>query len=81
MSPNPRGGRRSGAGRKRLAPDGLVSHNVTLSAEDWAVIEDLGRFVADDGKDKVNRSAGVRSLIEMTRDMFLIPSSPHTPAD
>ena len=72
MSPNPRGGRRSGAGRKRLAPDGLISHNVTLSAEDWAFIERLGFD---------NRSAGIRSALEIVRMCGVpIPSSPHTPA-
>lgn len=49
--------------RKRTTPDGAVSHNITLSAEDWRVIEDLGRFVTNDGTPKVNRSAGVRALL------------------
>lgn len=70
MSPNPRGGQRKGAGRPRLTPDGLVSHNVTLSAEDWAVVETLGNG---------NRSAGMRSLVEMARDILPTPSAPHTP--
>ena len=73
MSPDTRGGQRTGAGRKRLAPDGLVSHNVTLSAEDWAFIERLGFD---------NRSAGIRSALEIVRMCGVpIPSSPHTPAD
>jgi len=69
MSPN-HGGRRSGAGRKRLAPDGLVAHNITLSADDWRYIEALGNG---------NRSAGVRALVAATRDIFFIPPVPHTP--
>jgi hypothetical protein len=72
MSPNPRGGQRPGAGRPRLASDGLISHNITLSAEDWAFVEEVG---------KGNRSAGVRALVNVTRGMFFIPSSPHTPGD
>jgi hypothetical protein len=73
MTTNPRGGQRTGAGRKRLAPDGMVSHNITLSADDWAVVETLGNG---------NRSAGVRSLVEMMREEYataFTPSSPHTP--
>jgi len=66
MSPNSRGGQRPGAGRKRLAPDGLIAHNITLSAEDWAVIEEYGAG---------NRSAGVRVMVATLRDMFVIPSS------
>jgi hypothetical protein len=76
MSPDTRGGQRTGAGRKRLAPDGLVSHNITLAAEDWAVVENLGNG---------NRSAGVRAMIEYFRKeewrkSGFTPSSPHTPA-
>lgn len=71
MSPSPRGGRRSGAGRKRLAPDGLISHNATLSADDWAVVETLGNG---------NRSAGIRSALEIVRMCGVpTPSAPHTP--
>jgi hypothetical protein len=71
MDSKQRGGRRSGAGRPRLTPDGLVSHNVTLSAEDWAFIERLGFD---------NRSAGIRSALEIVRMCGVpIPSSPRTP--
>lgn len=59
MSPNPRGGRRSGAGRPRMTLDGLVAHNITLSAEDWAFVEEVG---------KGNRSAGVRALVAAMRE-------------
>lgn len=69
MSPN-HGGRRSGAGRKRLAPDGTEAHNITLSPDDWRLIEALGHG---------NRSAGVRALVAATRDIFFIPPVPHTP--
>ncbi len=69
MDSKQRGGRRSGAGRPRLTPDGLVSHNVTLSADDWAVIETLGNG---------NRSAGVRSLVEMMREEYAAAFTPLT---
>jgi hypothetical protein len=54
-----------------MTPDGLVAHNITLSAEDWEFVERLGLG---------NRSAGIRSALEIAR-MCGVPtsSSPHTP--
>lgn len=39
--------------------NGLIAHNVTLSAEDWALIEVVGNG---------NRSAGVRALVAAMRE-------------
>ena len=69
MTTNPRGGQRTGAGRPRLTPGGAISHNITLSADDWAVIETLGNG---------NRSAGVRSLVEMMREEYAAAFTPLT---
>lgn len=51
----PQGGRREGAGRKRLTPDGMERRSVTLTPAMWEYIQELGGD---------NISAGLRALIE-----------------
>ena len=52
------GGYRAGAGRKRLAPDGVEKRSVSLPADMWEYVKELGEG---------NYSAGVRRLVEASR--------------
>jgi hypothetical protein len=60
MTTNTHGGARIGAGRKRLAPDGVEKRTVSLPADMWELVKELG-----DG----NYSAGVRRLVELSQHL------------
>ena len=55
---NQHGGPRAGAGRKRLAPDGVEKRSVSLPPDMWGYVKELGEG---------NYSAGVRRLVEASR--------------
>jgi len=56
--PTTHGGYRAGAGRKRLAPDGVEKRSVSLPADMWEYVKELGGG---------NHSAGIRRLVEASR--------------
>lgn len=58
MNTTTHGGTRPGAGRKRLAPDGVEKRSVSLPSDMWEIVKELGEG---------NYSAGIRKLIDAHR--------------